>query len=175
MHDITHVKEAKTIDLNTTENGKRPLSFRKKRAWYTGTLTTTTSQHRTICGIKPRTRLNFTIPPTKLKRLSTAKVAMMSNMTEELPNSSISCSYLFDKSSSTTLVVMANAVCDNPSWRVMVSMKAKVYEAVLRISHIRCELHHALSVSPQVKDSAMLQAFLARYTYANGRNHRLDT
>lgn len=183
MKGIEQASEAKTIDLNITEDGKRPLSLRMKSAWYTGMLAMTRSTQRISCRINWSKALNwssksmtiFLIPPNKVKRFSIARVATMVGMIDELPNSMTSCSYLFETSSVTTLSVMTNVVSDSPSCLLMVSMKAKKYEVVLRITQILCEFHQASSESPQLRASTILQIFLARKTYAKGRNHRLVT
>jgi hypothetical protein len=182
MKGIKQASEAKTIDLNITEDGIRPLSWRMKSAWYTGMLTMTRSRARISCRINCSNAFNrsismaiFVIPPNKVKRFSIARVATLVDMIDELPNSMTSCSYLLETSSVTTLAVMTNVVSDSPNCLEMVSMRAKKYEVVLRINQILCEFHQASSVSPQLRASAMLQAFLARKTYAKGRNQRLVT
>lgn len=170
------------MDLNVSEEGIRPLSWRMKSALYTGILTMTRSTSRITCRINRSNALNWSnsmtisvIPPHKVKRFSIARVATMVDMIDELPNSITSCSYLLETSSVTTLSVITNVVSDSPSCLEMVSIRAKKYEVVLRITQIRCEFHQASSVSPQLRASAILQAFLARKTYAKGRNHRLVT
>ena len=141
----------------------------------------TSSKLRLSCRINLSNTLNsksktiFLIPPIKLKKFSIANVAIIVNMIVELPNSMISCSYLFDTSSVTTFSVITNVVSKRPNCLTTVLMNPKKFAVVLRITHIRCQFHQALSVSPQLRASAMLQAFLATITYAKGRNHRLLT
>lgn len=163
-----------------TENGMQPLSLRMKRASYMGTLTNTINPQRIIWHIKfpraPKSRKMMSMnPPIKLKRLSIASVATIVNMTDELPNSIISCSYLSITSSVTTLVVMANAVWDSPICLTIQSTNPKKNAVVLRMISILCKFHQDLSLWPQLSASHMLYAFWATKTYANGMNHRLDT
>lgn len=163
-----------------TENGMQPLSLRMKRASYMGTLTNTINPQRIIWHIRfpraPKSRKMMSMnPPIKLKRLSIASVATIVNMTDELSNSIISCSYLSITSSVATLAVMANAVWDSPICLTIQSTNPKKNAVVLRMICILCKFHQDLSVWPQLSASHMLYAFWATKTYANGMNHRLDT
>ena len=125
--------------------------------------------------LNSKSKTIFLIPPIKLKKFSIASVAIIVNVIVELPNSMISCSYLFDTSSMTTFLVITNVVSERPNCLIMVLMNAKKYAVVLWITHICFQFHQALSVSPQLRASTMLQELLATITYAKGRNHRLLT
>lgn len=140
----------------------RPLSLRTISASYTGMLTIINIPQRIICGRSCSATLTcvwkriLLIPPIKHKRFKIANVDRMVNMGDVLPNSITSCSYLVDKSSFTTLLVMANVVWENPNCLIIVSKKAKRYEVDLRIIHISWKFHQALSVLPQLRASIML-------------------
>ena len=116
---IIQANKAEVTDLNKTEDGKRPLSLRMKRASYVGKFIKTISPQRIIWRMnlfKPLKNnskfkaATFLIPSNKPKRFSIANVAIILYIISELPNSMISCSYRFDTSSAATLAVTANLV-----------------------------------------------------------------
>ena len=133
-------------------------------------LSMTSSKLRLSCRINWSNTLNsksktiFLITPIKLKKFSIASVSIIVNVIVELPNSTISCSYLCDTSSVTTFLVISNVVSERPNCLTMVLMNAKKYAVVLRITHIFCQFLQALSVSSQLRASAMLQELLATIT-----------
>ena len=114
-------------------------------------------------------------PTTKQHRLSMAIVERMVNIGEDEPNSMISCSYLFETSSSTTLAVIMKAdLFPSTSLRIE-SMNAKRYEVVVLNNHILCSFHHACSVYPWQRHSTKLYMNVAPITHAYGTNHKLET
>ncbi|KAK0599658.1 hypothetical protein LWI29_007367 [Acer saccharum] len=105
---------------------------------------------------KKNHHLQSVSPPTKQKRFSIASIPRIVNITDELPNSMISCSYLFDTSSITTLAVMANDVWYSPSCLIITSMNAQKNAVVLLIINILCEFHQIFGVLPQLMASKKL-------------------
>nr|GMC72377.1 hypothetical protein Iba_chr03bCG10910 [Ipomoea batatas] len=130
---------------------------------YTGIFTVTITPLRLTCGRNSGSKPSFMAPQMKLNRFSNASVDVMVNMRDdELPNSMISCWYLFSTSLSITLpVTVNNAVSENPNCLLTVSKNAKKYAVVLRIIHILCRFHHDFTVSPLLNPSANPYPFLA--------------